>query len=182
MLVPPRVCKREDGAVREGQHTDPWDPWFPTVFLCATHDNRLGSRPEHPPAPAQDARWHPAPQDEWCQSLTAKASFPPAQPDWERDPGTAVAAGEGVEAQVPLRRERQLEHGPGNQAESLGGQHSPPASGELGAAHGESEQGLGAEGAAGHGRGTGQPKSPLHSLGPLSPEVGVTREPQPQEP
>lgn len=120
MLVPPRVCKREDGAVREGQHTDPLAPWFPTVFLCATHDNRLGSRPEHPPASAQDARWHPVPQDEWCQLLTVKASFPPAQPDWERDPGTAVAAGEGVEAQVPLRREWQLEHGPGNQAESLG--------------------------------------------------------------
>lgn len=53
----------------------------------------------------------------------------------------------GDVAQAALRRERQLEHGPSHQAESLGGaRHPPSTSGELGAAWGESKLGPGAKG------------------------------------
>lgn len=61
-------------------------------------------------------------------------------------------------AQAPLQREQQLERSPEHQAESLGSWHPPPASGELGAAWGESEPGLGAKAGcrAQQGRGAAQ--------------------------
>lgn len=148
MLVPLLVCKREDGAVREKQRWTPSPSRLPTVFLHATHDNRLGGHVEHTPAPAQPVWRQPVPgptrREERCRLPTVKASLPLVRPDWEQDPGAAAAAGGGDVVQAPLWRERQLEHGPGirlrawdarsgHQAESLGCS-APPAC-QWGAGH-----------------------------------------------
>lgn len=105
----------------------PSPPQLPTVFLHATHDNRLGGHLEHPPSSAQPVWWHPTGREERCRLPTVKASLAPQH--GRTGSGIQVLLQlpkQGDVAQAPLRRERQLERGPWHPVESLGGLSIPP--------------------------------------------------------
>lgn len=90
-----RVWGSEGGAA----HGPPAPLGCQLFFSMQPRDNRLGGRPEHPPALAQPAWWHPVPgptgSGERYRPPTVKASLPPAWLDQRQDPGAAAAAGAG---------------------------------------------------------------------------------------